>query len=160
MYQIGEKIVYPMHGAGIVQAIEEKEVLGETQKYYVLKIASTEMKLMVPVNTAESIGVRPVITPSDLQEVFQNVQNSVDEEESPNWNKRYRENLSKIKTGDIVEVAKVVKSLTNREKEKPLSTCEKKLLTNARSILVSEFILSTDDTEDKAEERVDMLIGL
>jgi len=160
MYKIGEKIVYPMHGAGIVQAIEEKEVLGETQKYYVLDVTSTKMKLMVPVNTAESIGIRPVITPSDLHEVFQNVQNSVDEEESPNWNKRYRENLSKLKTGDIVRVAKVVKSLTNREKAKPLSTCEKKLLTNARNILVGEFVLAMDETVEKAEAIVDELITL
>lgn len=159
MYQIGEKIVYPMHGAGVVQAIEEKEILGEKQKYYVLKVPSTEIKLMVPVNTAESIGVRPVISPDDLPGIFDAVKGEI-EEPCPNWNKRYRENLSKIKTGDIVEVAKVVKSLTHRELEKPLSTCEKKLLTNARHILVSELVMATNDEIDTVEKEVDALIAL
>lgn len=159
MYQIGEKIVYPMHGAGIVQAIEEKEILGEKQSYYVLKIPTTEMKLMVPVNSAESIGVRPVISPSDIETLFSKVKNQ-DEEESQNWNKRYRENLSKIKTGNIVEVAQVVKSLAHREKDKPLSTCEKKMLTNARHILVSELVLATDDNEETVEKEIDALIAL
>ena len=155
MYQIGEKIVYPMHGAGVVQAIEEKEVMGEKQSYYVLKIPTTEMKLMVPVEKAESIGVRPVISPSDINKV-----KGEDEEESDNWNKRYRENLSKIKTGNIVEVAKVVKSLAHREMDKPLSTCEKKMLTNARHILVSELVLATDDKEEVVEKEIDALIAL
>lgn len=159
MYQIGEKIVYPMHGAGVVQAIEEKEVMGEKQSYYVLKIPTTEMKLMVPVEKAESIGVRPVIAPSDIEKLFNKVKGE-DEEESGNWNKRYRENLSKIKTGNIVEVAKVVKSLAHREMDKPLSTCEKKMLTNARHILVSELVLATDDKEEVVEKEIDALIAL
>ncbi len=159
MYQIGEKIVYPMHGAGVVQAIEEKEVMGEKQSYYVLKIPTTEMKLMVPVEKAESIGVRPVISPSDIEKLFNKVKGE-DEEESDNWNKRYRENLSKIKTGNIVEVAKVVKSLAHREMDKPLSTCEKKMLTNARHILVSELVLATDDKEEVVEKEIDALIAL
>ena len=159
MYQIGEKIVYPMHGAGVVQAIEEKEVMGEKQSYYVLKIPTTEMKLMVPVEKAESIGVRPVISPSDIEKLFNKVKDE-DEEESDNWNKRYRENLSKIKTGNIVEVAKVVKSLAHREMDKPLSTCEKKMLTNARHILVSELVLATDDKEEVVEKEIDALIAL
>mgnify|MGYP004642003991 FL=1 len=159
MYQIGEKIVYPMHGAGVVQAIEEKEVMGEKQSYYVLKIPTTEMKLMVPVEKAESIGVRPVISPSDIEKLFNKVKGE-DEEESGNWNKRYRENLSKIKTGNIVEVAKVVKSLAHREMDKPLSTCEKKMLTNARHILVSELVLATDDKEEVVEKEIDALIAL
>ena len=160
MYQVGEKIVYPMHGAGIVQSIEEQEILGETHKYYVLKISSTEMKLMVPVENAESIGVRPVISSSDLQKVFQDVQDGEETNDSLNWNKRYRDNIAKIKTGDIVEVAKVVRNLTKRENDKPLSTCEKKLLTNARNILVSELILATDSTLETAEKQVDNLIAL
>ena len=159
MYQIGEKIVYPMHGAGVVQAIEEKEVMGEKQSYYVLKIPTTEMKLMVPVEKAESIGVRPVISPSDIEKLFNKVKGE-DEEESDNWNKRYRENLSKIKTGNSVEVAKVVKSLAHREMDKPLSTCEKKMLTNARHILVSELVLATDDKEEVVEKEIDALIAL
>ena len=159
MYQIGEKIVYPMHGAGVVQAIEEKEVMGEKQSYYVLKIPTTEMKLMVPVEKAESIGVRPVISPSDIEKLFNKVKGE-DEEESGNWNKRYRENLSKIKTGNIVEVAKVVKSRAHRKMDKPLSTCEKKMLTNARHILVSELVLATDDKEEVVEKEIDALIAL
>ncbi len=159
MYQVGEKIVYPMHGAGIVQAIEEKEILGEKQSYYVLKIPSSEMKLMVPVNSAESIGVRPVISSSDAKKLFNKIKDQ-DDEDYPNWNKRYRENLSKIKTGNIVEVAKVVKSLSHREMDKPLSTCEKKMLTNARHILVSELVLATDDNAETIEKEIDALIAL
>lgn len=159
MYQIGEKIVYPMHGAGVVQSIEEKEILGEKQKYYVLKVPSTEMKLMVPVSTAENIGVRPVISEDELPGIFDAVKKDVDES-CPNWNKRYRDNLAKIKTGDIIEVAKVVKSLTIRELDKPLSTCEKKMLTNARHILVSELVMATNKDMDCIEKEVDLLISL
>ncbi len=157
MYQVGEKIVYPMHGAGTVQAIEEKEVLGEFHKYYILKIPSTEIKLMVPVETAESIGVRPIINSSELKSVFEKVAEDF-EEETPNWNKRYRENLAKIKSGDIVSIAKVVKNLSNREFQKPLSTCEKKLLTNARHILASEIVLATDDPIERVEQKIDEMI--
>lgn len=158
MYQIGEKIVYPMHGAGTVQSIEEKEVLGEYHKYYILKIPSAEMKLMVPVETAESIGVRPIINLSQLDDVYKRVSEET-EEDCANWNKRYRDNLSKIKSGDIVQIAKVVKSLSKREIKKPLSTCEKKLLTNARQILASELILVTNESKDNVEQKIDEMIS-
>ena len=157
MYSIGEKVLYPMHGAGIIEAIEEKEILGEKQKYYILKIPISEMKLMVPVNTASEIGVRPVISDRDVPNVYQSIKECHDHLD-PNWNKRYRENLQKIKTGDIIEVAKVVKSLTIREKGRSLSTCEKKMLTNAKQILISELALVTNNGKEQVETTIDDLM--
>ena len=144
MYKVGEKIVYPMHGAGIIKDFEEKEILGSTQKYYVLELSGIEATHLVPVATADTIGVRPVIKKDVVKDIYSLIADYT-EEDTSNWNKRYRENLRKMKTGALEEVAKVVSSLTLREFEKPLSTSEKKMLTNATNILVSELTLATDE---------------
>ena len=157
LYNIGEKIVYPMHGAGIIEAIEQKEILGQLQQYYILKIATTHMDIMVPVATADSIGVRPIIDKKDLDKIIEEIKHH-DEEDELNWNKRYRLNLQKIKTGDIVEVGRVIKSLLLRESVKTLSTCEKKMLTNARQIMASELVLATGNELDDIEKQIDSLV--
>ena len=157
LYNIGEKIVYPMHGAGIIEAIEEKEILGIMQKYYILKIATTNMDIMVPVATADDIGVRPIIDQSDLCNIFDEIKH-YEETDELNWNKRYRLNLQKIKTGSIVEVGQVIKSLLLRENIKALSTCEKKMLNNARQIMASEIVLATGRELEDIELQIDSLI--
>ena len=153
MYSIGDKIVYPMHGAGIIEQIEEKVILGEKRKYYVLNVPCGDMKIMIPVEKSKDIGVRDVISSKDVDTVLE-VLNAPSTEMSDNWNRRYRENMEKLKTGDICEVAEVVRNLLRIEREKNLSAGEKKILANARQILVSEIILARDMETAKAEELV------
>lgn len=159
MYKVGEKIVYPMHGAGIIKAFEEKEILGSLQKYYVLEIPGVNTTHLVPVATADTIGVRPIIK-KDMVDKIYNIISCYTEEDSSNWNKRYRENLRKMKTGILEEVAKVVSSLAIRESEKPLSTSEKKMLNNATSILISELTLVTDEPDEKIHNKIKELLSI
>ncbi len=140
MFNIGDKVVYPMHGAGVIESIEEKEILGDKKKYYVMKMPIGEMKVMIPMDNVEKIGLREVIAERDVGEVFQ-VLNSPDEATNTNWNRRYRANMDKIKSGNIFKVAEVIRSLIIREKEKGLSTGERKMLETAKQILVSELIM-------------------
>lgn len=140
MYNIGDKIVYPMHGAGVIESIEEKEILGNKQSYYVVKIPIGEMKVLIPTKNVEDIGIREVISEEDADKVFSVLKNK-SVSMSSNWNKRYRENMVKIKSGNIYDVAEVVRCLMLRDKEKGLSTGERKMLNNAKQILISELVL-------------------
>lgn len=140
MFNIGDKVVYPMHGAGVIEAIEEKEILGSRKKYYVMKLPIGEMKVMIPLDSIVRVGLREVINKEAVEQVFTILQDHQGEMSS-NWNRRYRENLEKIKSGDILEVAEVVRNLMLREREKGLSTGERKMLESAKQILISELIL-------------------
>lgn len=146
MFKIGDKIVYPMHGAGVIESIEEKEILGRTQYYYVLKMPVGDMKVMIPTHNVTDIGIREIITANEVEKVF-DILKDVSINVSTNWNKRYRENMNKIKSGNIYEVADVVRVLILRDKEKGLSTGERKMLNNAKQILLSELILARGVTE-------------
>lgn len=157
MFRIGDKIVYPMHGAGIIESIEEREILGERKHYYVMKMPVGDMKVMIPTNNVECIGIRDVIDRKDADEVFRSLENRCNEQ-SANWNKRYRENMIKIKSGNVFEVADVVKSLILRERSKGLSTGERKMLNSAKQILISELVLAKNmnpmDVEDLINIRI------
>ena len=133
MFKVGDKIVYPMHGAGTIESIEEKEILGEKQKYYIMKMPVGDIKVMVPTKNAELIGVRDVIG-SDVAKNVLDVLSQGPTDMSSNWNKRYRDNMEKMKSGDIYEVADVVRNLSFKQKEKGLSTGEKKMLVNAKRL--------------------------
>ncbi|MFA5537466.1 MAG: CarD family transcriptional regulator [Bacillota bacterium] len=150
MFKIGDRVVYPMHGAGIIEAIEKKEILGEMREYYVMRIPNGEMRVMIPLDNVEESGLRDVIDEEKFKEVLTVLQHG-DTEMSSNWNRRYRANMEKIKTGDILEVAEVVRNLYARDKEKGLSTGEKKMLDNARQILISELMLAKGMEEQKIE---------
>ncbi len=159
MFNVGDNIVYPMHGAGTIDAIEEKEILGEKHQYYVIKMPG-EVKIMVPTAKAESMGVRSVIDGQSANKVLQLLEQD-ETEMSDNWNKRYRENLEKMKTGDIYQVADVVRNLSFKQKEKgSLSTGEKKMLNNAKLILVSELVLAEHASKDEIEKLVDNKIDM
>ncbi len=159
MFSIGDKIVYPMHGAGTVESIEEKEMFGESAEYYIIKMPIGDMKLMVPTESAEEIGVREVSEPSVAPEVLAVLEKPRTQEMSENnWSKRYRSNIDKIKSGDILEVADVVRDLSHRHMERGLSTAEKKMLVSAKEILISELSLAQglDHTvvDKEVEDRV------
>ena len=157
MFNVGDKIVYPMHGAGTIDAIEEKNILGENQSYYVIKMPG-EVKVMVPTDRAEQIGVRNVIGKEEAEKVI-SILGEDETEMSQNWNKRYRDNMEKMKSGSIYEVAGVVRNLSFKQKEKGLSKGEKKMLSNAKQILVSELVLAEHATQDEVEELVDNKIN-
>ena len=157
MFNVGDKIVYPMHGAGTIDSIEEKDILGEKQSYYILKMPSN-VKVMIPTAKAEEVGVRNIIDKGSADKVF-NLLSQDETEMDKNWNKRYRDNMDKLKSGDIYEIADVVRNLSFKQKEKGLSTGEKKMLINAKQILVSELVLAEQSNQDEMEEIVDTKIN-
>ena len=157
MFEIGDKVVYPMHGAGIIEGIEEREILGEKQSYYILRFPVGDMKVMIPTANVEQIGIREVISVEEIDKVVE-LLSSDQSHMSNNWNKRYRQNMEKIKSGDIYEVAEVVRNLMLRDREKGLSTAERKMLSNARQILISEIVLSKDADEEEVTALIDGII--
>ena len=158
MFNVGDKIVYPMHGAGTIDSIEEKNILGENQFYYVIRMPG-EVKVMVPTDRAEQIGVRNVIGKEEAEKVI-SILGEDETEMSQNWNKRYRDNMEKMKSGSVYEVADVVRNLSFKQKEKGLSTGEKKMLSNAKQILVSELVLAEHASQDEVEELINNKINL
>ncbi len=158
MYAIGDKIVYPMHGAGVIESIEEKVILGEKKSYYIMKMPVGEMKVMIPTNCAGNVGIRDVIDKSIADMVLRSLEGAIDEQSS-NWNKRYRENMIKIKSGDVFDVADVVKHLVIRDRQKGLSTGERKMLNSAKQILISELVLAEGMKPCEIEELIDCKIS-
>ena len=158
MFKIGDRVVYPMHGAGVIEAIEEREVLGEKKQYYILRLPVGEMKVMIPIANCKEVGLREVIDRAGVQKVMRILrQNGTSM--SANWNRRYRANLEKIRSGDIYEVAEVVRNLIKRDREKGLSSGERKMLESARQILISELALAAEMEEEKAQSLVDSAVG-
>lgn len=158
MFKVGDKIVYPMHGAGVIEAIEEKEVLGDKRRYYIMKIPCGDMKVMVPMDNIEDIGLREVVDSDGVTKVI-SILKDRETDMSTNWSRRYRANMEKIKSGNIYEVAEVVKNLSLRDREKGLSTGERKMLDNARQILISELVLAQEEQEDSIKLMIDKLFA-
>lgn len=154
MFEIGDSVVYPMHGAGIIENIEEKKILGENKRYYTMKIPYGNIMVMIPLDNIEKIGLRSIVSENELCNVFETVLCKEKSCMSENWNRRYRENMEKIKTGDIYEVAEVIKNLMLMDKGKGLSTGEKKLLSTAKQILYSEIMLVREVDYDTANQIV------
>ncbi|MDO4778934.1 MAG: CarD family transcriptional regulator [Tissierellia bacterium] len=159
MYNVGDKIVYSVHGAGIIVDIEEIEILGETKSYYILKLPINNIRVSIPVDGIDEADIRPVITKEEGKKVVEVLKSEMSEM-SDNWGKRYRHNLATIKTGDIFEIADVVKNLTLLELEKGLSASEKKMLTNCKRILVSELVIIGAMDKEDASELIDEIITL
>ncbi len=157
MFNIGDKIVYPMHGAGVIIAIEEKEILGKKRKYYIMKMPMGDMKVMVPIDSIEDIGIREVINDKEIEQVLA-VLGDNKTKMPQNWNRRYRANMDKIKSGDIYEIASVVRNLIIRDREKGLSTGERKMLSNAKQMLVSEIVLAKNIDQFEAEDLIDNIV--
>ncbi|KUO49928.1 MAG: CarD family transcriptional regulator [Desulfitibacter sp. BRH_c19] len=158
MFKVGDKVVYPMHGAGIIESIEEREVLGEIRSYYIMKIPIGEMKVMVPMDNVQDIGLRQVINSQEMSEVMGILQDR-NSTMNVSWNKRFRANMDKIKSGNIFEVAEVVRNLAIRDKDKGLSTGERKMLESAKRILVSELVLVNDVGEEQVETMIQKVLA-
>ena len=158
MFNVGDKVVYPMHGAGTIDSIDKKNILDEEVEYINISMPGG-VKVMVPSNQASKQGLRNIISQNDVEKVFC-VLETDETAMSDNWNKRYRDNMYKMKSGDIYEVADVVRNLSFKQKEKGLSTGEKKMLNNAKQILVSELVLVENTTNAEMEKLVDNKIDV
>ena len=153
MFQVGDKIVHPMHGAGVIDSIVSKKVNGVVRDYYILKLPVGGMLVMIPTEHTEEIGVRPVVDRDEADRLIAAMP-GIEVDMTQNWNRRYRENMLRIKSGDLMEVARVVKSLVQRDGERGLSTGERKMLHSAKQILISELVLSQDASYEDMERRV------
>jgi CarD family transcriptional regulator len=156
-FQVGDNVVYPHHGAGKVVKKEDKNILGEVRQYLTIKILHNDMTVMVPCENAGKAGLRRVIDEETVQKVLAVLSDDVSEMPK-NWNRRFKHNRDKIKTGDIYELAEVVRNLAIREQDKGLSTGEKQMYTRAKKILASELMYALEMTEDEAEAHLDGIL--
>ena len=146
-----------MHGAGVIDSIVRKKVAGKVQDYYLLKLSTGSMMVMIPTEHSDEIGVRPVVSGQEATHILSEMEDfQVDM--TSNWNQRYRENMLRIKSGNLLEVAKVVKGLMYRETQKGLSTGERKMLHSAKQILISELVLAQSMPYEAVEERVNKVL--
>ena len=157
-YQIGDKITHPLHGAGVVDSIETQKIDGVEREYYVLRLPTSEMKVKIPMATSDVIGVRPIIDAEEAERIMDSI-SGIEVNMTQNWNKRYRENMIKIKSGDLMEVAEVVKGLFLRDRDRGLSTGERKMLHSAKQILISEIVLSMNGNYEEIEARLENAMG-
>jgi CarD family transcriptional regulator, regulator of rRNA transcription len=156
-YKVGDKVVYPHHGAGKVLKKEKKEVLGSVREYLTIKILHNDMTVMVPTESAGRAGLRRVIGESAVERVLSVLRDDISQMPK-NWNRRFKHNRDKMKTGDIFELAEVVRNLAIRDFEKGLSTGEKQMFTRAKKILSSELMYALDMNEEEAEAYLDELL--
>jgi CarD family transcriptional regulator len=154
MYKVGKTVVYPSHGLGVIEAIEEKDVMGTKQKFYVLKIMEKGTRIMIPCSNVEKVGIREVIQPNEVKKVVK-VLKEKPKNILPNWNKRYRESMEKIKTGSIYEIAIVFRNLSLLSKNKELSFGEKKMLCDTKHLISSEISKAKGISEKQAEKILD-----
>ncbi len=153
MFRVGDKVVHPMHGAGIIDRIETAKVNGAVQEYYVFSMAGN-LVLKIPVASSNAVGLRGVVDSEEAEALLEGLQTMEVEHFSGSWNQRYRENLQKVKSGDLYEVARVIKSLVNRDNERGLSTGERKLLRSAKQILISELVLAMNQDYQEIEGQI------
>lgn len=157
-FQIGDKLVHPMYGAGILDSIVQRKIDGVVRDYYIMKLPKRSMVVMIPTESSDEIGVRPVVNGEQADCLLASIPD-IQVEMTANWNHRYRENMERMKSGDLTEVARVVKGLTIREADRGLSTGERKMLSSARQILISELVLSKSLSYEVAEEVLDTALA-
>ncbi len=154
MFSIGDLVVHPMHGAGVIDDIVQEKVAGTTKEYYVFKMPMGGLVLKVPVANSDVIGIRKIISEAEAEALFCAIP-TLEIQANSNWNKRYQENMLRLKSGNLYEVARVVKSLMGRESRRGLSTGERKMLHNAKQIMISELVMAGKTDHKHVEERLD-----
>lgn len=157
MFELGDKVVYPHHGAGTIIQKETKNVLGEDREYLTIRIIHNDMTVMVPSDNVDKAGLRKVIGEDTVEEVLGVIQGG-GTNMPKNWNRRFKHNRDKMKTGDIFELAEVVRNLALRDGDKGLSTGEKQMFSKAKKILASELMYAKDMDEEQADEYLDELL--
>ncbi len=158
-FNVGDKAVYPAHGVAQITAIENKSIGGKNIKCYVLKIMHNGMIIMVPSCNVEKVGMRGVVKDKDVRKVFKILRNRDIEIDNQNWNRRYREYMEKIKSGSLLEIAEVMRDLLILKDDKELSFSERRMLDNARELLVKEISIAKDRSEDKVEKEFDSIFN-
>ena len=158
MFQVGDKVVHPMHGAGVIDSIVQRKVAGQVQEYYQLKLSVGNMVVMVPTDNTGEIGMRPVVSGARAEELTSEME-GIEVDMTQNWNRRYRENLVRLKSGDLLEVARVIKGLRRRESQRGLSNGERKMLHTAKQILISELMLAQSLPYETVESSIDMVLS-
>lgn len=158
-FAVGDKAVYPVHGVAEVVALENREIGGNKTAVYILKILETGLKIIVPTGNAGSVGLRDLITSKQVKEVYQILKSRDVPRDTQTWNRRYREYMEKIKTGSVFEIAEVMRDLSVLRSSKELSFGERKMLENARTLLVKELALAKGVSEDKIAEEIDAIFA-
>ena len=158
MFRIGDLVVHPMHGAGVIDDIVRERVAGTTKEYYVFKMPMGGLILKIPTENSQAIGIRKVISKGEADELLDEIP-SIAVEHNANWNKRYQENLLRLKSGDLREVAQVIKGLMRRDTLRGLSTGERKMLHSAKQIMISELVLVLDSDYKSVEGQLDHVMS-
>ena len=153
MFKAGDRIVHPMHGAGVVEDIVERRVAGVTRCYYVLHIPIGDMTVLIPTESVDNVGVRAVVDRETAEKVIAGIRN-LETDSVQNWNQRYRDNMEKLRSGDLIEVSKVIKGLLVRDRVKTLSTGERRMLHSAKQILISELVLALGESSEEIDARL------
>jgi CarD family transcriptional regulator len=153
-FDVGDKVVYPHHGAAVIERREMKTVFGEEKEYLVLRLAYGDLTLSVPTDNTDEVGLRDVINDEEVEEVFA-VLRKKEARMPTNWSRRFKNHVEKLKSGDVYQVAEVVRNLSLRERDNGLSAGEKRMLANARQILVSELTFAINVSEEEAEAKLD-----
>jgi CarD family transcriptional regulator len=160
MFQIGAMAVYPAHGVGVIESIQQREVAGFQQNFYIMRLLDTDMIIMIPTQNAQNIGLRTVIDRQAVTEIFGILRERPTCLNQQTWNRRYRDYMDKIKTGSLFRVAEVLRDLTLLKLEKELSFGERKMLDTAKNLLVKELCLVNNKEEDEIEAQLQELLGL
>jgi CarD family transcriptional regulator len=157
LFQKGDTVVHPEHGAAVIQELREKEFLGEKRTYLVLRVAYGDLTLLIPVDSTEQVGLRQVVSKNEVKKVLK-VLTEDESSMAANWSRRFKNNMEKLHSGDPYQVAEVLRNLAIREREKGLSAGEKRMILKARQILISELSHATSKTEDQAEIMIDEVL--
>lgn len=157
MFKVGDKIVHPMHGAGVIDGIVSQKINGVLRDYYMMKLPVGGMVVMIPTSNSSEIGVRAIVAAAEAEQVMAEW-SDIPVEMTQNWNHRYRENMLRLKSGNLREVARVVKSLMLRDGDRGLSTGERKMLHSAKQILLSELVLAQSISYEEAEARINLAV--
>ncbi len=159
MFKVNDLAVYPAHGVGRIEAIEEKTIGGVTQLFYIMRILDNDMKIMIPQNNAENVGLRNIISDEEVEQVYSILKKKDVEFTTQTWNRRYREYMEKIKTGSIFDLAVVLRDLYILQMDKPLSFGEKKMMDTARGLLIKELSIARGLKESEIEKEIEEIFG-
>jgi CarD family transcriptional regulator len=160
MFKVGDLAVYPAHGVGVIESIEKKEIFGNEQSFYILKILDNDMTIMIPTNNVEHVGLRQVIDPDEVPKIFEILQERDIDLDTQTWNRRYREYSEKIKTGSVYEIAEVLRDLFLLKYDKNLSFGERKMLDTARNLLVKEISIARKTDETAVADEIHLLFEI
>lgn len=160
MFKVGDLAVYPAHGVGVIQSIEKKQIFGNEQKFYILKILDNGMTIMIPTENVENVGLRQVIDPQEVPKIYEILQERDIDIDTQTWNRRYREYTEKIKTGSVYEIAEVLRDLVLLKYDKNLSFGERKMLDMARNLLIKEISVARNTETTVVEQEIHRLFEM